>query len=212
MIKGLDAGFNGTVYIYYRGPIQLVLSDVSAGYKPTPSPADTALRVVLRPNKWTEVPYACIKERWETGLSQLNFLAKDNYVDIYTDPKEVAQVKRQQAGESLPQQPAEVSETPVPETNTDSGFTLNKPVESKYFDLAKLGALSSEKPVQTAEPKRETLDNINVGEIDNTNKHLYEIMMKQAENANKQTEQLGKLMETTQQMMALLLKNMTKGN
>ena len=125
MIKGLYSGYQGKIYIYYRGPIQIVLSDVHAGFNMGEDLAATSLRIVLRPNCWTECAYSYVSEGFENHKGQLYALEQSGVVDIYTDPKEVAAIKlandaskrgltQQVQQEPVPQQPVEQQPATTP--------------------------------------------------------------------------------------------------
>jgi len=98
MIRGLYSGYQGKIYIFYRGPIQVVLSDVHGGFNMGEDLAATSLRIVLRPNQWTECAYSYVQEGFENHKGQLFALEQSGMVDIYTDPKEVELIKQ---GKSL---------------------------------------------------------------------------------------------------------------
>lgn len=125
MIKGLYSGYSGLIYVYYRGPQQVVLSDVNAGFRMAPDAlASTALRIVLRPNTWTEINYSYVASSFEDGKGILYNLEKSGYVDIYTDPLEVAKLK---TGAEQPKAiPVDVS--PTSEHKSDSN--------GKYFNMS----------------------------------------------------------------------------
>jgi len=138
MIRGLYSGYQGKIYIFYRGPIQVVLSDVHGGFNMGDDLAATSLRIVLRPNKWTECAYSYVQEGFENHKGQLYSLEQSGWVDIYTDPKEVELVKQGKSldngTEPVPmpanQTPAQgaqvVSDTPTPKYFNMQMFTSDK--------------------------------------------------------------------------------------
>ena len=219
MIKGLYAGYNGLVYIYYKGPMSLVLSDVNAGFAKNIDKADTALRVVLKPFEWTVVAYEHIKNAWEGGTSQLNFLEKDGYIDIYTDPKEVEELKKHQVKnvttrdndrtylKNLPKDPVVVDDQPKQPSAEVDGFKMGEQSPSKYFDPSSLERLRyAEKQINDV-PKQ---DITQTPSVNPEMKTMMDFMMKQAESNAKQTEQLCKMVETTQNFVAMVLASMQK--
>ena len=219
MIKGLYDGYHGLVYIYYKGPMTLVLSDVNAGFAKNIDKADTALRVVLRPFEWTVVSYEYIKSAWEGGKSQLNYLEKDGYVDIYTDAKEVEELKKHQVQnittadndgtylKNLPKDPL-IHEEPKPDEkhNTTDGFTMTEKKPSKYYDPSSLERLRYAEKQENVKTNNILADQ----QVNPDMKTMLDFMMKQAENNAKQTEQLGKMVETTQNLVAMVLASMNK--
>lgn len=219
MIKGLYAGYNGLVYIYYKGPMSLVLSDVNAGFAKNIDKADTALRVVLKPFEWTVVAYEHIKNAWEGGNSQLNYLEKDGYIDIYTDPKEVEELKKHLVQnvttrdndrtylKHLPKDPIVKATREETSTNSVDGFKMEEKKPSKYFDPSSLERLRYAEKQTQEEPKQ---DLTSTPTVNPEMKTMMDFMMTQAENNAKQTEQLGKMVETTQNLVAMVLASMQK--
>lgn len=179
MIKGLYDGFDGLVYIYYRGKVQLVLSDVNAGHRGG-DVSETALRVVLQPNMWTEVAYKYIRDSFEKGNSQLNYLEKDGYVDIYTDKKEVDAIKNKLANADC-----------VDIKTTVSIDDVLAKQANKYFDLKDLNEVA----VAPTEKESSKIDKV------------LDMVMEQSKQNAKQNEQMMKLMETTQQLIIALVSN-----
>lgn len=95
MIRGLSSNYSGRIYIYYRGPQRVVLTDAHAGFKPMGADmATTSLRVVLNPNSWTECDFSAVKEQFNEHRGRLYLLEQDGYVDIYTDKAEVDAIKQ----------------------------------------------------------------------------------------------------------------------
>lgn len=240
MIHGLTRGYSGIVYIYYRGPMRVVLSDMNAGYSNSRA-TDTALRIVLNPFDWTEVDFSFIKDRWESGESQLSYLERDGLVDIYTDVNEVKLLKdrlsknnisaREAAKEGVfvsnwedikekeahaLNKPSFISENTThlagtAETNAvDScdGFNICTPVQTKnstYFDLNSLSRLSN---CEQNQGPVETIHNVNTNNSELSD--LITVIKNQSENTSKQLDQLAKVMEGMQQLIALTLANANK--
>lgn len=141
MLKGWFKGFNGLLFIYYRGENQLVLSDVNAGFNLGPNAlADTALRIVLKPNTWTQCASSYVQEGLEGGTSILAHLEKTGKVDIYTDAEEVKRIEAsgldprayeaglaKQQAQPLPQQPQPVPAYPY------NNQPVNQPINQQYY-------------------------------------------------------------------------------
>jgi len=129
MIKGLYSGYQGKIYIFYRGPIQIVLSDVHAGFNMGEDLAATSLRIVLRPNSWTECAYSYVSEGFENHKGQLYALEQSGVVDIYTDPKDVETIKKAQAIKSSAS--AQNQATGV----LQEQHPVEQPAKKKFFDM-----------------------------------------------------------------------------
>lgn len=216
MVHGDLSGHVGKLYIYYKGPQRIVLSDVSGPQYASgnSSGVSTGLRVVLFPNDWTEVDFATIRDKWETGTSQLNYLDKDGWVDIYTDPEEVAHIKRSQGkpderlrdGLYRTENETQPAAAPKQEVTNADGFVMPVP-KQKYFDLNNFP-----KPVENAPAQPETTAKPNIDTVSTSNPEvdkLLDIIQKQYAQSAKQSEQLGKMVETTQQLVNAVLASLS---
>lgn len=217
MIKGSLDGATGRIYLYYHGPQRAILSDMSLHPKLVSEGVATGLRIVLFPNEWTELNFSDIREKWETGSSQLNRLEASGYLDIYTDIEDVKKVKellkdftvgtderhggyvkeladKDAVNKYLSEKQAE---KPVEDS---SEFVMPKPVQQKkYFDLG-TPLVGKEQNV----PK-----DVNNVSTDTTNMDkMVAVIEKQIEQSNKQAEQMTKMMETMQQVMLALASNL----
>lgn len=220
MIKGSLDGSTGRIYLYYHGPQRAILSDISLQPKLDKEGVATGLRIVLFPNEWTELNFSDIRDKWETGTSQLNRLESSGYLDIFTDIEDVKKLKEQlkdftinttdrhggyvkeladrnAINNYLAEQATKVA-TPVEE---ESGFTMSKPTQpKKYFELGT--------PLVGADSKNTTVHTVNT---DTTQfKQMANLIEKQMEQSNKQAEQITKMMETMQQMMLAFASTINK--
>lgn len=171
MIKGLTSGYVGTIYIFYRGPMQVVLSDVHGSTRMGPDDlAATALRIVLQPNQWTECDYSSVKGAFESSRGQLYFLEKSGMVDIYTDKREVDLLKQGKTQEEI-------------DTLKNSSKTDN--TKSKYFNMQMFTDNQNSAPSQAA-----PVQNI---EATNTFLKQNELMQKQMEAMTQMTQAMASL-------------------
>lgn len=218
MIKGSLDGSVSRVYMYYHGPMRAVLSDLSL--KPVMSDAEsvgTGRRIVFLPNEWTEVNYSDIREKWETGNSQLNHLEASGYLDIYTDPKDVAEMKELLKDFHLPDnlkhgqyikafEDKDIVKKYLEQKKQESdaeGFTMSP--QHKYFDL--------DKGIGVAKYSGEHEKVGTIGSVDkSTDKfdNIVKLVEKQVEQSTKQAEQMTKMMETMQQMLVTMLSTQKK--
>ena len=136
MLKGWFNGYSGLLFIYYRGENQLVLSDVNAGFNLGKNTlADTALRIVLKPNKWTQCAASYVQAGLEEGTSILAHLEKTGKVDIYTDAEEVKRIEASgldprdyEAGLAAQQQQA-----PMPQPQPAPMYQYNQQTGTPYY-------------------------------------------------------------------------------
>lgn len=157
MIRGLSSDYTGRIYIYYRGPQRVVLTEAHDGFKPMGGDmATTSLRVVLNPNSWTECNFGeQLKAAFNDHRGRLYHLEKDGYVDIYTDKAEVEAIKQ---GKSFADahviQEAVVQQTPQsPQYFNMQLFTGNQPQSQP----SALPANSSLDPVRDALKEQQDL-------------------------------------------------------
>lgn len=201
MIYG-DLSTAGRIYMYYKGPMRVVLSDMSAGFRNQPGlEAETALRIVLHPKSWTEVDFSLIRAKYQTGSSQLNYLEKDGYLDIYTDPKEVERVKDCMAKGIDPH-------NKVPNASVADGFVM--PQQKKYFDMSDFPKPTPvmDENFTTSVPANEVVKDINNVSTDTTAmKNVIDLMKQQMEQQAKQVDQLTEMVKSSQNLMAEMLKS-----
>ena len=209
MIKGTLDGSVSRLYCYYHGPMRAVLSDTSLPpvIRGTELAA-TGGRIVFIPNEWTELNFMDIREKWNSGNSQLNHLESSGYLDIYTSKEEADKVKLLLKDFHLPEN---LKHGQYIKAFEDKDI-IKKYLESKekaeqefvmqpkhYFDLDKGMGGSS----QSVQKNTETIYNVNT----DTSKFdkIVELVQKQAEQTTKQTEQMTKMMETMQQVMLAMV-------
>ena len=209
MIQGTIDSSVGKLYCYYHGPMRAVLSDMSL--RPVFASADTLAttgqRIVFLPNEWTEINYADIREKWESGHSQLNHLEATGYLDIYTSKEEADKMKELLKDFQLPENLRHgkyvksfedkdvIKKYLEQKKKAEQEFVM--PEQQKYFDLDKgLG-------VKTAAQKQDTIQTAST----DTSKFdkILEMVKAQAEQNAKQVEQMNKMMETMQQVMLALI-------
>lgn len=175
MIRGLSSDYSGRIYIYYRGPQRVVLTEAHDGFKPMDGDmATTSLRVVLNPNSWTECNFGeQLKAAFNDHRGRLYHLEKDGYVDIYTDKAEVEAVKQGKSfAEAHVVQEAVVQQTP--------------PVQQKqYFNMQMFTSNQPQQSQPSALPANSALD-----PVSDALKTQQELMQKQMEAMLKMTESL----------------------
>lgn len=219
MIHGSLSGHVGDIYLYYKGPQRVVLSDVNITGSIGPGGVSTGLRIVLFPREWTTVPYESIRVKFETGTSQLNHLVNDGWVELYTDKEEAAKVKAAMSSETKLdprlrdgvyikhlKDANKYTTIPVPQEtkaiDEHEGFVMEKPKhEQRFFDLNNFP-----KPTPYADNKPTVQ---NVASDDKADK-MFELLKVQYEQSSKQAEQLSKMVETTQQLVAAVLASLKK--
>ena len=213
MIKGNVESCAGRLYMYYHGPIRAVLSDLSLQPRtPSEDVISTGHRIVFIPNEWTELNYSDIREKWETGTSQINQLEKSGYLDIYTDIEDVKRVKELLKDFHLPDnlrhgqyikafEDKDVIKKYLEEQESKKAneeFVM--PEKKKYFDLDK--GLSGIEKTQT---KPDDVYTVNT-DTSSLNR-IVSLVEKQVEQSTKQAEQMTKMMETMQQRMLAMISN-----
>lgn len=219
MISGSLDSSTGRIYLYYHGPQRAILSDVSLQPKVMSEGVATGLRIVLFPNEWTELNFSDIREKWDTGTSQLNMLEKSGYLDIYTDPKEAAQVKELLKDFVIPEEHKhggyiqELADKDVVKKfleaktlapKAEDEFKMAQPAPKKYFELGQ--PMVGPQVEQDMHSGSTTIENESGKQLNK----MVSLIEKQMEQSNKQAEQMTKMMETMQQVMLALASNLNK--
>lgn len=213
MIKGSLDGSTGRIYLYYHGPQRAILSDMSLPPRIATEGVATGLRIVLFPNEWTELNYSDIKEKWETGSSQLNRLEASGYLDIYTNIEDVKAVKEQlkdfNVG-SIDRHGGYIKaladkdvvkkflESKALAPNAEDEFKMAQPAPKKYFELGQ--PMVGPQVEQDTNSGSTTIKNESEKQLNK----MVSLIEKQMEQSNKQAEQMTKMMETMQQVMLTL--------
>lgn len=213
MIKGTIDSSVSQLYCYYHGPMRSVLSDTSM--RPVLTGTDLAAvgrRIVFVPNEWTILNYADVREKWESGNSQLNALEASGYLDIYTKKEDADAVKELLKDFHLPDKLKHgqyikafedkdvIKKYLESKVKAEQDFVMPK---KKYFDL--------DSGITTPTQQTKAPDTIHTVNTDTTKfDKIVELVQKQAEQTAKQTESMTKMMETMQQVMLALVSQVNK--